>query len=306
MPILTKSKKSKKGETGQDRTKRDRIEGGKILTFGDLVQKLYTHCGNGVTQPNFIRTMLSKITSEQEDSIFEKDDTDLRKIFSGTRKLPKKSASYILTHLDKGKFDTYIYDLLSEDALTELCNEFEPFVGNASITDITAKISDLFVSILKSITAKTEMAETKVHTVELSNFVIERELTEIVKTLTSLPPSKRRINLTYEPYNVDKKILPANFSLMDEIKKDVVENYVFIEDLFKNASHTDTSFFDQFASEVKYVCDNMILQPHSQEEVFYAMVKWLKDRVSCKSDIACRKIISFFVQNCEVFHAFTE
>lgn len=150
------------------------------------------------------------------------------------------------------------------------------------------------------------MATKSVSTIEIPNLVLERELTEIVKELASLPPEKRKINLSYDPYRVDKKILPENFSLIKEIKQDVVENYVFIEDLFKNASQTNASFFDQFASEVKYVCDNMISQPHSQEIVFYEMVKWLKNRVSCKSDIACRKIISFFVQNCEVFHAFTE
>lgn len=275
------------------------------MTFSEFIQKLYIHCGNGDTQPNFLRALLSNITDAQEDPFFEKDDNYLNKFFNGTRQFPQKSASYILTHLDKGKFDTYLYDLLAEDALTELCNDFEPIVGNASTEDITEKISNLFVSILKAITTKKEPA-TVAFPVELSNFAIERDLTEIVKSLSSLPPEKRKINLTYEPYNVDKKILPENFSLMNEIKKDVVENYMFIEDLFKNISQTDTSFFDQFASEVKYVCDNMISQPHSQETVFYAMVKWLKDRVSCKSDIACRKIISFFVQNCEVFHAFTE
>lgn len=276
------------------------------MTFNQFVQKFYTHCGNGNTQPNFLRELFSKISDAQEDPIFEQDDDYLRKFFKGTRKLPKKSASYLLTHLDRGKFDTYFYDLLADDALTELCNDFEPFVGNASINDITAKIADLFIKILKNITTKKEVAGKNPTTAEIPNLVLERELTEIVKELTFLPPEKRKINLSYDPYKVDKKIFPENFSLIKEIKQDVVENYVFIEDLFKNASQTNASFFDQFASEVKYVCDNMISQPHSQEIVFYEMVKWLKNRVSCKSDIACRKIISFFVQNCEVFHAFTE
>ncbi len=276
------------------------------MTFNQFVQKLYTHCGNGNTQPNFLRELFCKITNAQEDPIFDKDDDYLRKFFSGTRNLPQKSASYLLTHLDKGKFDTYLYDLLAEDALTELCNDFEPFIGNASNENITTKLSELFTSILKAIATKKEVATKSAFTIEIPNLVLERELTEIVKELASLPPEKRKINLSYDPYRVDKKILPENFSLIKEIKQDVVENYVFIEDLFKNASQTNASFFDQFASEVKYVCDNMISQPHSQEIVFYEMVKWLKDRVSCKSDIACRKIISFFVQNCEVFHAFTE
>ena len=163
----------------------------------------------------------------------------------------------------------------------------------------------MFTSILREIVTKKDIAVNKPATLELSNFALERELTEIVKDLASLPPEQRKINLTYEPYKVDNKILPENFSLISEIKKDVVENYVYIEELFKNASQKNALFFDQIASEVKYVCDNLISQLHSQEMVFYRMVEWLKSKVSYKSDIACRKIISFFVQNCEVFHAFT-
>ena len=175
------------------------------MTFSEFIQKLYIRCGNGYTQPNFLRTLLSKITDAPKDSFFGEDDNYVNKFFNGARPFPRKIASYILTHLEKGKFDTYLYDLLAEDALMELCNDFEPIVGNASTGDITEKISNLFVSILKAIATKKEPA-TAVFSVELSNFAIERDLTEIVKSLSSLPPEKRKINLTYEPY---KHILPV-------------------------------------------------------------------------------------------------
>ena len=296
-------KRTPRDKTGQYETK---CRGNHILNFNEFAQKLYTRCGNGETQSNFLRELFFKISSEHDDSIFKIDDDYLRKIFSGKRKLPQKSASYLLTHLDKSKFETYIYDLLAEAALVELCNDFESIVGNSSAEDISTKIADLFKSILERIVAKKEISDNKTTTLELSSFALERELSEIVKDLASLRPEQRKINLSYEPYKVDNKILPGNFSLISEIKKDVVENYVYIEELFKNASQKNALFFDQIASEVKYVCDNLISQPHSQETVFYEMVKWLKSKVSHKSDIACRKIISFFVQNCEVFNAFTE
>ena len=38
----------------------------------------------------------------------------------------------------------------AEDALTELCNDFEPFIGNASNENITTKLSELFTSILNA------------------------------------------------------------------------------------------------------------------------------------------------------------
>ena len=189
------------------------------MNFNEFVQKLYTHCGDGKTQPDFLRELLSKISSEHDNPILEKDDDYLRKIFSGKRKLPQKSASYLLTHLDKDKFDNYLYNLVAEDVLIELCNDFEPIVGNSSAEDISTKITDLFTSILREIVTKKDIAVNKPATLELSNFALERELTEIVKDLASLPPEQRKINLTYEPYKVDNKILPENFSLIREIKK---------------------------------------------------------------------------------------
>ena len=144
-------KRTTQDKTGQYETK---CRGNHILNFNEFAQKLYTRCGNGETQPNFLRELFFKISSEHDDSIFKIDDDYLRKIFSGKRKLPQKSASYLLTHLDKSKFDTYLYDLLAEDALIELCNDFEPIVGNSSTDDISTKIADLFTSILKEIVTK--------------------------------------------------------------------------------------------------------------------------------------------------------
>lgn len=274
------------------------------MTFSEFIQKLYPYCGNGETQPQFLLTLLTNITNEQADPIFDKEDSDLRKIFSGTRNLPKKSASYFLTHLDKGKFDTYLYDLLSEDALTELCNEFESSIGNATKDDITTKLSDYFSSILKNIAYK-GMELPSISRIEISNFEIERELSEIVKTLATSPLEQLKIELTYEPVNVDRKIL-SNGALKDDIRKYVIDYYLFVEGLFKDASKQNSAFFDMIAEQVKYHSDNFIEQNLPQEVVFDNMVNWLKAKVTYVSYTACRIIISFFVQNCEVFHAITE
>lgn len=128
---------------------------GKMITFSDFVQKLYSICGNGDTIPNFLLTVLYNFTEKQSDSVFDKDDSELRKIFNGKRNFPKKSASYILSNIDKAKFDTYLYDLLSEDARFELCNIFAPFISNATTENITTELSCLFTSIFMNITDKT-------------------------------------------------------------------------------------------------------------------------------------------------------
>lgn len=156
-----------------------------MITFSDFVQKLYSICGNGDTIPNFLLTVLYNFTEKQSDSVFDKDDSELRKIFNGKRNFPKKSASYILSNIDKAKFDTYLYDLLSEDARFELCNIFAPFISNATTENITTELSCLFTSIFMNITDKT-LSVKKTSVSSFSFFDIDRELTEIAKSILLL------------------------------------------------------------------------------------------------------------------------
>ena len=76
------------------------------MNFNEFAQKLYTRCGNGETQSNFLRELFFKISSEHDDSIFKIDDDYLRKIFSWKRKLHQKSSYYLLKNLYKSNFDT--------------------------------------------------------------------------------------------------------------------------------------------------------------------------------------------------------
>lgn len=62
------------------------------MTFNQFVQKLYTHCGNGNTQPNFLRELFCKITNAQEDPIFEKDDDYLSGRFMPRKPLDVRKA----------------------------------------------------------------------------------------------------------------------------------------------------------------------------------------------------------------------
>jgi hypothetical protein len=43
-----------------------------------------------------------------------------------------------------------------------------------------------------------------------------------------------------------------------------------------------------------------------KEVIFQNMVHWLQIKTKCSSTSACEAVISFFVQNCEVFNEVTE
>lgn len=282
------------------------------MKFSELIQRLYPYCGGDDTTSEFVTTILEKVifNIDNDDltkkvAVFNMDDNDLRKIYSGKKGISKPSARYILSHLDENGLTEYICDRTTDDARILLCEEFEPYVGNADKDNIANKIYHLLVEILKSIAMPQGNTLPKKSPAQISDFEMERELTEIVQTLAQLPPEQLDTKLIYNSVNVDKKII-SDTVLKSDVRKYVIDYYVFVEGLFKNAARQNSAFFDELAKQVKFNCDIMISQNVNQEVVFDKMVAWLKSKVTFASDTACRIIISFFVQNCEVFHAISE
>lgn len=273
------------------------------MTFSSFVQKLYPYCSNGKSPADFVVVVLSEMTTEQDDSLFDKSNDYLKKIYNGTKFISQKSASALLTKVDKTKFDSFLYEMLSDDALIELGADFENEIGNVSKDNVTTKLIELLVSIIKKIATKGKNTANIV--VPITNIDIEKALSEIVNTLAKTPQEKLDVVLKYTPFNVDKKIIPSNALLKKDITDDVVDYYTYIEYLFKNASKNNTVLFDRIAEAIKYTSDNYISQGLPQQSVFDYMVAWLKQKAASANETACKIIISFFVQNCEVFHEIT-
>lgn len=276
------------------------------MTFSEYVQKLYPFYGNGEEESNFLIRLLSSATTEQDDKCFDYKPEYLKRIYNGKKSLNKKSASYILTHLDKAQFDSEFFELLSDDALIELCKTFENEVGNASKEDITQKLADLFTEILKIIASQKQEKQYTLNINFSETTKTEQSLAHIVNNLSQMTKEDIDSLITYEPFNVDKKILPENALLREDIKNKVVKYYLFIENLFKETSRHYSTFFDDLANAVKFTSDNYIKQNLPQQLVFSNMTQWFKARALSTDDLACQIMVAFFVQNCEVFHEITK
>lgn len=125
------------------------------MTFNQYVQKLYPFYGNGGDEADFIIKLLGSATTDQEDKVFNYKPEYLKRIYNGKKNITSESASYILTNLNKeGLNNTFLYDIPSEDAFSELCKIFKPFLGETTIEELPYKLSDLFVRILSSIATK--------------------------------------------------------------------------------------------------------------------------------------------------------
>lgn len=277
------------------------------MKFNEYFEKLYRYYGAGQNEYEFFKKILSSLCLVQEDKIFNEDDTEIGKYILGRRPIPKSSARYIIRNIDKPNLVSYLKELsesITVDSLVLLCNEFETVIINASIDNINTKLVDLLVEIIKEFTAKNsnQNKNAKTATVYQSEQEIENEIRNIISSLAKMPETEINYTLSNIPLRIEKKIKPNNVLLKKDITDDVLGYYRYIEKLFSDCSNEKSNLFDNFAKEVKKVCDDYLYQDFSQETVFSCMTDWLMKKVSSPNRTACKIIISFFVQNCEVFH----
>jgi hypothetical protein len=140
----------------------------------------------------------------------------------------------------------------------------------------------------------------------IDNLNVEHSLTEIVNELAAVSESDLADSLSFIPLKIDKKIPPSTFNLKRKIEAAVTTYYPHIEQLFVQVSKKNSVNFDRIAKAVKYACDELLDRGLSQTQVFTQMVQWLKSKTNSKDDVTCEIMVSFFVQNCEVFHEIAE
>lgn len=115
------------------------------------------------------------------------------------------------------------------------------------------------------------------------------------------------IKLRMKPLKVTKKIYPDNRTLIKSINDDNEVYFNFIKEKLSQLETYKLSF-RKVASQVKTCFLSMLERTTDQEEIYYSLVQWVLDSQSLSENYrtAAQIIISFFVQNCEVFDEITE
>lgn len=133
---------------------------------------------------------------------------------------------------------------------------------------------------------------------------LEKEIADIIKAIagidrtTELKPFTDALTLPDKIHN--------NYLLENAIQNNVVTYYPFIE---KQFSYLDGgvlgSHFKIICSEITTCYEKLELAGLSQEEICDELATWILSRTPFKDShqTAGRIIVSFFIQNCEVFHA---
>lgn len=129
---------------------------------------------------------------------------------------------------------------------------------------------------------------------------LEDDIRTVLDALNTISDASELVELEYEALRLDEKFDAENFILKNETQMQVVTYYRYIEKVFSN-SNAD---FDMIASEIKVSSMKLEKAGLSQSDVISQLSEWIRNKagLGTKSRLACNIVVSFFIQNCEVFH----
>lgn len=139
------------------------------------------------------------------------------------------------------------------------------------------------------------------------DYKIEEEISNIINLLSSQELNEEISELEYSAIKIDDK-LNDEFDkiLKKQIKNNVSQYYNYIKMEFLHIEKVTPGKFDLIAGQIKSFYLNAKLECDNQVSIFNKVAEWLQIRIGNCSLEACKVVVSFFIQNCEVFEYVTQ
>lgn len=155
---------------------------------------------------------------------------------------------------------------------------------------------------LRLVGIKKQLLEKDATQRNIASIDVENELVLIIKKLSETTEEEiTDISLKYEGMKITDKLEEKYLLLRQKIKFNVCTYYGFIKENMRNMADEDKLNFEVIASEIRTAYLKAALSSDNKEIIFEALVKWMNSKIPQSSKNGCEIMISFFVQNCEVF-----
>lgn len=134
---------------------------------------------------------------------------------------------------------------------------------------------------------------------------LETQIEQIVAKLSHLSELDLE-PLKYDPVPITNKFTGQELLLKSKINNYIISFYPYIRDSFKSLDGKDGFNMHVLSEQIRSCFIKMDGVSNDKTLIFSNIVKWVKNKTQSDSEEACEAVVSFFVQNCEVFHEITE
>lgn len=256
------------------------------------------------SKENYLLELINNLLQDGFENPLAKKITVVHKITNNSADISVADARFINLHSDTAKFEEYIQNELSYDESGDLsnslCNDLRPLFPDISYKNVSQYCAEAFLRVIKDRISKKEVHTKAVD--KISDETIYDKISFVVDNLSKIKTVDELPKLAYEPMNVKKKI-KNDFLLFNTVNNDVVQFYEYVDSLIKERQNDPHFIFEAVSKKIKNRFIRNDKMPLS--ECFDYLTNWLKDETSGSKE-ACRIIISYFIQSCEVFYASAE
>ena len=134
------------------------------------------------------------------------------------------------------------------------------------------------------------------------DYQIESEIKEVITILAEEFNETEIKKLNMEALKLDEKSDETLVSITkNRIRNEITEYYYYIQEQFAQLDSQYPRSFDAIASQISSFYINLSKTESSQEIIYAQLTEWLSRKTGNSNLGACGIIISFFIQNCEVF-----
>lgn len=218
----------------------------------------------------------------------------------------KEQKKFQIAHIYPNRPTIEQYLLLHN--LERLGNNCEDFENKIALCVSCHQTQDLHTTVdeyIRLLNIKKHCLEKTVLHDTTSTLGLEIEIQKVVEKLTQLLDSDLA-ELNYEPVPIANKFTNQEVLLKFKISSYVTYFYPYIRDCFKNLDGKNGFNLQVLSGQIHNAFLKMDTISKNKADIFSEIVEWIKNKTQSDSQEACEAIVSFFVQNCEVFYEITE
>lgn len=128
---------------------------------------------------------------------------------------------------------------------------------------------------------------------------MEKEISQVLEALSDADPTELP-TFQYTPVEVKQKI-PNDKMLFSKVWTNVVQYFPFVEEKLKQLNNERRLTYEKISWDVKRAYLEFATNETNKEVIFNQLCEWLAEKAQTDKKTACEAIISYYVQNCEVF-----
>lgn len=138
---------------------------------------------------------------------------------------------------------------------------------------------------------------------DLGDLGIEQDIRNAVAALIKLDKNEVDGLLQMDPREITEKIHSP--LLRNEVRGNIIKYFRFLKSIFEDEEEFKTDAYELVAAEIRVAFLTAKKANSSECEIYRSLVSWLSSKIACESIVA-EIIISYFVQDCEVYDAISE